>query len=120
MNICITSYGNNLDSEVDPRFGRCAYFIIADTDSFNFEAVENVYAQSSGGAGIQSGQFMNDKNIKAVLTGNVGPNAHKTLEGSKIDIYTGVSGNVKTAIIKFKNNEYKKTSKPSVESHHGI
>lgn len=120
MNICITSFGNDLNAEVDPKFGRCVNFIIVNADNMEFEVIENTNAQTKGGAGIQAGQFMSEKNVKAVLTGNVGPNAHITLEAAEIDIFTGVSGKVKNAIQKFNNNEYKKTNKPSVESHHGM
>jgi len=76
MKICITSEGKDLDSKVDPRFGRCRNFIFFDTDSGNFEAQENTNAQFQGGAGIQSGQLVVSKGVEVVLTGNVGPNAH--------------------------------------------
>jgi predicted Fe-Mo cluster-binding NifX family protein len=120
MKICITSKGENLDSQVDPRFGRCAYFILIDPDSLEFEAIENSSAETMGGAGIQSGQLMSSKGVKTVLTGNVGPNAFQTLKASGIDIITGVSGSVKEAAIKFKSGEFKSIENPSVESHHGM
>jgi predicted Fe-Mo cluster-binding NifX family protein len=41
MKICVTSQGDNLDAQVDPRFGRCKYFIIVNTDTLEFEAVKN-------------------------------------------------------------------------------
>jgi predicted Fe-Mo cluster-binding NifX family protein len=73
MKLCITSTGRSLDSDVDPRFGRCAYFIILDSDSMEFEVFENDSSGASGGAGVQSGKFVADKGAKIVLTGNVGP-----------------------------------------------
>lgn len=117
--ICITSQGNNLDSEVDPRFGRCQYFIIADTESVEFEAIKNPNTDSMGGAGIQSGQFIADKKAQAVLTGNVGPNAYQTLNAAGILVITGVSGKVSEAIEKYKKGEFKLTEGPSVDSHFG-
>ena len=85
MKICVTSQGNNLDSQIDPRFGRCAFFIIAEPDTLDFEAVENSNAQAMGGAGIQSGQLVASKDVKAVLTGNCGPNvgSHFGMKGGK-------------------------------------
>ncbi len=68
MKICVTSEGKTLDSKVDPRFGRCQNFIFFDTDTGNFEVQENTSAQFQGGAGIQSGQLVVSKGVKAVLT----------------------------------------------------
>ena len=56
MKICVTSMGDNLDSDVDPRFGRCKYFLIIDTDSMNVKSVSNDSMMASGGAGIQAAQ----------------------------------------------------------------
>jgi predicted Fe-Mo cluster-binding NifX family protein len=120
MKICITAQGNSLESEVDPRFGRCAYFIIADPATFAFEAVSNISAQSGGGAGIQSGQLVSEKGVKAVLTGNVGPNAFQTLKAAGIDIITGVSGKISDVIAKYQKGEFKPISSATVESHFGM
>jgi predicted Fe-Mo cluster-binding NifX family protein len=120
MKICVTSQGKDLESRVDPRFGRCACFIIVDTETLDFEAVDNVNALSGGGAGIQSGQLMNEKGVKALLTGNVGPNAFQTLKAAGIEIVTGVEGTVSGAIEKFKSGEYRPVSSASVESHFGM
>jgi len=120
MKICITSEGNNLDSKVDPRFGRCQYFIIVDTQTLKFEAIQNPNIEAMGGAGIQSAQLVASKQVKAVLTGNVGPNAFQTLNAGGIDIYTGVSGSVKEAIEAYKSGKLKKTKSPSVGSKFGM
>lgn len=120
MRICITSSGNTLDSGVDPRFGRCGYFLIVDTDTMEFEAVKNPNIDSMGGAGIQSGQLIAGKDVKAVLTGNVGPNAFQTLQAAGVGVITGVSGTVKEAAEKYKNGELKVTEEPSVKSKFGM
>ena len=52
MKIAITSTGPKLEDKVDPRFGRCRYFILFDTDTNKFEALENTGAQGMGGVGI--------------------------------------------------------------------
>lgn len=119
MKICITSQGENLDSQVDPRFGRCQYFIIVDIDTTLHEVINN--EAGSGGAGIQAGQLMADKGVDIVLTGNVGPNAFKTLNAAGIKAVTGVSGTVKGAIEKYKKGEFSEAiDAPSVESHFGM
>lgn len=120
MKLCITSRGNNLESQMDPRFGRCSYFVFVDPDTMDFEAMENTHAQSGGGAGIQSGQLMSEKGVDAVLTGNVGPNAFQTLNAASIHVITGVTGTLKDAIFKYKNGDLKPVRNPTVDSHFGI
>jgi len=120
MKLCVTSYGSNLEASVDPRFGRCEYFIIVDTEVMTFEAVGNPAGQSGGGAGIQSGQLIAEKKCEAVLTGNVGPNAYQVLSASGIKIFTGASGTVREAVDKFKKGEYNNTDKATVDSHNGM
>jgi len=119
MKICVTSQGDNLDAQVDPRFGRCPYFIIGDTDTSEFEAIQNPNINGMGGVGVQSGQVMSEKQVKAVLTGNVGPNAFQALQAGDIEVITGVSGKVKEAIEKYKKGEFKSTQDPSVDSPFG-
>lgn len=118
--ICITSEGNTLDLKVDPRFGRCQYFLIVDTDTLEFEAVKNPSIDSMGGAGVQSGRFVAEKKVEAVLTGNVGPNAFQTLQAAGIKIISGVSGTAKEAIEKYKKGELESMEGPSVNSKFGI
>ena len=119
MKICVTAQGNNLDSAVDSRFGRSQYFIIVDKDSLEFEAIENPNVSGMGGVGIKSAQFMSEKEVKVVLTGNVGPNAFQTLKAANIEVITGVSGIAKEAVEKYKKGEFKSTDSPSVDSKFG-
>jgi len=120
MNICVTSQGDSLSSQIDSRFGRCPYFIFVNTDTLEFEAVKNPNAESMGGAGIQSGQLVAEKKVKAVLTGNVGPNAFRTLQAAGIDVITNVSGGIKEVLERYKKGEFKPTQGPSVNSKFGM
>ncbi|MDD2689925.1 MAG: NifB/NifX family molybdenum-iron cluster-binding protein [Candidatus Omnitrophica bacterium] len=120
MKICITSEGRTLDSKVDSRFGRCQNFIFFDTDTGKFEAQENTNAQFQGGAGIQSGQLVVSRGVKAVLTGNVGPNAYQVLSAAGVSVFTGVSGTVQEAIEGYRNSKHKAADSPSVGSKFGM
>ena len=102
MLICVTAKGDNLEAEVDPRFGRCAYFIIVDTESLKFKAMANPNAVASGGAGIQSSQLIAGEKVEAVVTGNVGPNAYQTLSSLGIKIFIGASGLLKRLLFSIK------------------
>ncbi len=120
MKIAITSMGAKLEDKVDPRFGRCHYFILFDTETNKFEAVENTGAQGMGGVGIQSGQIMADKGVETVLTGSCGPNAFQTLQSAGIEVITGASGTVQEAIDKFKSGELKAISQANASAHSGM
>jgi predicted Fe-Mo cluster-binding NifX family protein len=120
LKLCITAYGNNLTADIDPRFGRCSYFIIVDPETLEMEAVENSAGRESGGAGIKAGQIVNGYGVNAVLTGNVGPNAFEVLSAAEIAVFTDISGTVQSAIEKYNNNELKPVSAATVESHAGV
>ena len=120
MKICITAQGETLDASIDPRFGRCQFFIFADTETEEFEAIKNPNIESMGGAGIQSGQLVAEKEVKAVLTGNVGPNAFETLKAAGIDVITGVSGTIQESIEKYARGELRPTQAASVGSKFGL
>ena len=120
MKICITSEGNNLDSKVDQRFGRCQYFIFIDTDTSEFEAVQNQNVNGMGGVGVQSGQLVAEKQTKVVITGKVGPNASQTLESAGIDVILDVEGTVKDALDRFNKGELKSSKGPNADEKAGL
>lgn len=120
MKIAISSIGKSLDSQIDHRFGRCAYFIICETEDMSFEAFANENLSLAGGAGIQSAQFVAGKGAKAVLTGNCGPNAVNTLTAAGIDLFAGQSGTVMEVIGRYKNNELKPVREANVSDHYGM
>jgi predicted Fe-Mo cluster-binding NifX family protein len=120
MKIAVSSTGDKMDSAVDPRFGRCMYFIIVDLDSMSSEAVSNQSAMASGGAGIQAAQTVIDLGVSVVITGHVGPNAFQTLNAGGIKIVTDAAGTVKEVIEKYKKGGLKETSSATVASHAGM
>ncbi|MDL1967414.1 MAG: NifB/NifX family molybdenum-iron cluster-binding protein [Deltaproteobacteria bacterium] len=102
MKIAVTSKGKHLDSQVDPRFGRAAYILIVDTDSFDFEVVDNSEnVNALKGAGIQTASMVSDKGAEVLLTGLCGPNAFKTLEVAGVKVANDVSGTVRDAVTVF-------------------
>jgi predicted Fe-Mo cluster-binding NifX family protein len=54
MKVAVSSTGKNLDSPIDPRFGRCSWFLIIETEDMSFETFSNESIGLGGGAGIQS------------------------------------------------------------------
>jgi predicted Fe-Mo cluster-binding NifX family protein len=119
MKIAISAANPTMDAEIDPRFGRCQYFIIADSETMEFEAVNNDNAAAAGGAGIATAQMIVEKGAGVVLTGNCGPNAHGVLSAANIEIITGVSGKIKDAIEGYKAGAYQAVQQANVPDHYG-
>jgi len=119
MKIAITSTGPTLDDTVEARFGRCAYFLIIDPDTLEFESIPNPNLTLGGGAGLQSAQLMAGKNVSTVLTGNCGPNAFQIFGAAGIQVITGVGGRIRQAVERYKSGEMVASPGPSVQSHFG-
>jgi len=116
MKIAITSQGPDLKSAVDPRFGRAPWFIVADTETGEFEAVnnqENVNALQ--GAGVQAADLVSRHGVQYLLTGHCGPNAFRTLTAAGVNVIVGVEGTVAEAIERFKRGELAPAERPNVE-----
>ena len=120
MKVLITSQGSSLEAIVDPRFGRAPYFVLVETDSNEVEAVANPYTEAMGGAGVQAAQLAVEKGVKAVLTGNVGPNAYDTLQSAGVAVHVGASGTVGDALKSFQDGNLSKAGGPSVGSKSGV
>jgi predicted Fe-Mo cluster-binding NifX family protein len=105
MKICLSSTGKSLHEMIDRRFGRCPYFIIVDTEAKRTEFTENTAVRLARGAGISAAQLVVDLNCEVVITGNVGPNAFRVLQASKVKVFEtmGVSG--EEALRKYNNGE---------------
>lgn len=120
MKIAVSSSGTDLGSQIDPRFGRCAYFLVIETGDMSFEACNNESIALGGGAGIQSAQFVASKGAKAVITGSCGPNAVRTLSAAGIELFVGQSGTVIDAVERYKNGALSPTDKANVPDHYGM
>jgi predicted Fe-Mo cluster-binding NifX family protein len=101
MKIAVSSTGPTLEDQVDPRFGRCPYFIIVNPATMEFEALPNTNAELGGGAGIQSATLVMEKGATVILTGSCGPNAVQVLKQGSARIVTGVSGMVSQVVLQF-------------------
>ena len=115
MKIVISSTGPSLDSEVDPRFGRCQYFMVVDLDDMSFEALPNENLAQGSGVGIQAAKLVADRGAKAVLTGNIGPNAQDVLAEVGVDVIAGISGTVREKAQQYKNGDLQPSNRPDAQ-----
>ena len=120
MRVAVCSSGNTLESITDPRFGRCAYFAVVDTETFDFNAVQNPGALSAQGAGIQAAQVISSLEVSAVIAGNFGPNAFQALSAAGVHIYTGASGTVRQSVEQFNAEQLQEVASPTVADHFGM
>ena len=110
MKIAISSTGEKLTDNVSEVFARCPYFIIAEIKNRKIEKTEIIKNESTdqmSGAGISAAQLIAEKNVNAVITGNVGPRALDVLRQFNIKIYSG-SGAVKEVLQEFIDGKLKK------------
>jgi predicted Fe-Mo cluster-binding NifX family protein len=119
MKVAISAQRGDIESLVDPRFGRAAWFIIADSESGEWAAVDNrETADASGGAGVQAGTTIVDQGVGCVITGNVGPNAHRVLAAAGVDIYRAGNGvTVREALRSLSAQELEEVADPTVAGH---
>jgi len=120
VKLAVSATAPSLDAEVDPRFGRCQYFVIVDPQTMEFEALDNSSAMAAGGAGISTAQMIANQGAEVVLTGNCGPNAYQTLSAAGVQVITGVSGSIKDAVEAFKAGRLQPDAQPSVGIHYGM
>ncbi len=119
MKIAVAASGDNLDSQCDPRFGRCSYFVVVDSETMQLEAVQNTAAVQGSGAGIAAAQLVADSGADAVIAGNLGPNAFQALSAGGLKLYQHTGGTVREAVEAVKSGSLQPIGGANVPSHFG-
>ncbi|MCU0725547.1 MAG: NifB/NifX family molybdenum-iron cluster-binding protein [Planctomycetes bacterium] len=118
MKVLVSSMGETLESEVDPRFGRAGFFAVVDTDTGALTAVSNAGGREAAqGAGIKAAEIASRHGVKVVLTGHCGPNAFGALKAAGITVMTGASGTVAEAVAAFKAGKLAASNSADVRGH---
>jgi predicted Fe-Mo cluster-binding NifX family protein len=116
MKIAVTAKGTDLESQVDPRFGRAAYILIVDSETLDFEVLDNKEnVNALKGAGIQAARAVYDKGAKILLTGFCGPNAFKALQAAKIGVANDAAGSVRETVKAYLDGSLPLSEKANVE-----
>jgi len=105
MKICIPVSGTNENPTMDNRFGRASYFCIYETGDDSSVVIQNPAVEARGGAGLKTVEFLVEKQIKAVIVPQLGPNADRALRAAQILIFQGESIPVKNLIVKWRNED---------------
>lgn len=118
MKVAITAKGKDLNAEVDPRFGRAAFILLVDTDTLEYEVLNNQENFNRlKGAGIQAAAMISDKGAQVLLTGFCGPNAVQTLNAAQIKVAVDVTGTIREAVASFNQGLYNYTDQANTEGH---
>ncbi len=86
MKTAVTSKGNNLDSCIDPRFGRCAYFAVYDSETDGVTFLDNPAKDSESGAGPAAVAFIARQGVKRIVSGEFGMKIKGILDDLKIEM----------------------------------
>ncbi|MDD2466329.1 MAG: NifB/NifX family molybdenum-iron cluster-binding protein [Desulfobulbus sp.] len=118
MKVAITSKGVLLDSEVDPRFGRAPYIVVVNTESMDFEALDNSSnVNAFKGAGIQAATMVCEKGAEVLMTGYCGPKAFATLQAGGVKVVDDVTGTVRDAVALIKEGKVTYSTAANKEAH---
>ena len=118
MRVAVTTSGNDLEAQIDSRFGRAPRFLVVDTETEQFEVIPNTQSLNlAQGAGIQSAQNLLPHKPNVVLTGNCGPKAFRVLQAAGINVAVGVKGKIADAIKEYLDGKYREAAEANVEGH---
>lgn len=120
MRIVVSAQEGSLDAPISAVFGRCPAFVIIDTATMQFEAVPNPAISQGGGAGVQSAQWVVNSGARAVLTGNLGPNAFAVLQAAGVPGYLVSEGTVRQAVEAFQSGRLPAMGQASAADHAGL
>jgi len=110
--IAITSSGENLNSRVNPRFGRSQHFLLADEDGLE-KVISNPGVGARRGAGIQAAQTIVGEGVEVLITGSIGPNAWSALSTAGVKIFLSAAIPAKDAFEKWQNDELEQVEAPT-------
>src|SRR5574344_2776900 len=105
MRITLPVNNKDIKSDICPSFGRTPYFLIYDTDDKSIIFLDNLAAQSAGGAGIKAAQMLLDQSIKIIIAPRYGENAAKVLLDGGIKVYKNVAGTAEKNIKAYEKNQ---------------
>jgi predicted Fe-Mo cluster-binding NifX family protein len=120
MKIAVSSQGEHLDAPASPVFGRCPTYLFVEPETMEFEALPNPAMNQGGGAGIQAAQFVVNQGAKAVLSGNLGPNAFDVLQAAGVPGFLVMEGTVRQAVEAYKTGQLQPMGGPNVSAHAGM
>jgi len=119
MKVVVSSTDQSIDAPMDQRFGRAPWFVLVDTETGEWSAHANGAVDSGHGAGIEASRTVAGLGAQAVITGDVGPNAHRTLAAAGITVYSSRGATVREAVAALGGGSLPTLTGPSTAGHSG-
>lgn len=108
MKVAIASTGNTLESNIDTSFGRCAWFIIVDTESGAMEFIPNTNRDMEEHVGKAAVELVATRNVEMIVSGEFGLKIKPLLDSMHIQMVVIVDSEKKiNDIIALLNNRRK-------------
>jgi predicted Fe-Mo cluster-binding NifX family protein len=82
--IAISATDKKLTASMDIRFGRAPYFLLIDGETSRF--VNNPFCNDEREIGPHLVEFLKEKEVSKIVTGEIGPQAKAKLDELKIQI----------------------------------
>jgi predicted Fe-Mo cluster-binding NifX family protein len=118
MKIAVSSTGQTLESQVDPRFGRAAFFLLVDIENGTLDVHDNAQnLNAAQGAGIQAAETICRMGADVVITGHCGPKAFRALQAGDVQVVVGAETNVAEAIEQFQGGQLVPADVADVDGH---
>jgi predicted Fe-Mo cluster-binding NifX family protein len=117
MKVAISGSGPDLNSQVDPRFGRAPYLLIVNSDTMKSNVFENPNIAVARRAGMQTAQLVADTGAQVVLTGNIGPIAVAALSEAGVEVIMGVRGTVENSMTRYLQGQLQPAGQPKGHNH---
>lgn len=118
MKLAFTTSGENLDSKLNPSFGRTKNFLIFDLKLQTSTLISNQQNLSAAqGAGIQAAQTIVKAGAQVLITGHCGPKAFRVLEAAGVKVYNTDAPTIAAALARFQAGELTAAKVANVEGH---
>ncbi|HUV24878.1 MAG TPA: NifB/NifX family molybdenum-iron cluster-binding protein [Methanomassiliicoccales archaeon] len=102
MRIAVSAEEPTLDSEIGEDLGHSPYFLVVDTETMEFKAVENEAASWDMGAGMKAADIVISLGAEALITGAIGMHGYSKLSQAKIMVASEEEGKIRDLIEVFK------------------
>jgi predicted Fe-Mo cluster-binding NifX family protein len=120
MKIVVSATDKTIEAVMDQRFGRAPWFVLVDSETGEWSAHGNAAAESGHGAGIEASRAVAALGAEVVITGDVGPNAHRTLDAARIPVYSARRMTVSEAVKAWSEGALSQSTGPTAAGHSGM